>query len=791
MRPPAAKPASARSPRSPLGLHNVLLAIANVIAVVGAGVLGVLWLFAPSWELLGQLGSFPLTQPTRVYGQPPQLQVGDRLELRELVAELQRQGYRPAPPGEPPATGRFRLLAGETLLVGARRSPTPGGFVPPRLVEVRVRAGRVEALRSGGQPVSAVALEPPLLAALSGPQRLERRPVTLADLNNDLVRAVLAAEDDGFFQHTGLSLSGVLRALVVDLRGGEIRQGGSTITQQLARNLFLSHERTVVRKLREAALAVALELELSKWQILETYLNVVYLGMRDGVSIVGVGAAARAYFGKDARELSLAEAAALAGMIASPGTYSPLLNPRRCQTRRDWVLRRLAELGWAEPQQVEQALAQPVDPAPEPVAPRVAPYFVEAVRREVEQRWGVRGLEDQGYSVLTTLVLADQRAAETAVVDGLAALEGGRRDRRPPLQVALVSLRPATGGILAYVGGRDWWASQFDRAGVARRPPGSAFKPVVYAAALARGNLTPASLLQDSPLSLVVGGRTWTPQNDDGEFAGVVSVRRALEDSRNVPAVRVALATGLQQVVEQGRRLGITSPLEPLPALALGAFALSPLELATVYGSFAAGGQRLPTHGVTAVLAANGVPLPRPTPLPPSPALSPEVAFLVTSLLQGVIDRGTGRGVRAAGLADPLAGKTGTSNEQRDAWFAGYAAERATVVWVGYDDNSPVEASGARAALPIWVRFTKATRPPGGYTQLPRPARVVKGRIDPASGLLATSRCPVTADEYFLAGQAPEEACPLHAGWRARPLPQEELPTPRRRSVADRLFRRR
>lgn len=776
----------------PTPRRAALLFAANVAAVVGVAAAAAWWLLAPTWALLGDENRASASAPTRMYGQPLRLPVGAPLAIEQLLSYLDAQGYRPARAAAPPTSGRYLLHGDGSVHIGIRRAPSPQGMLPPSVVQVQLRAGRIVRLLNNGQEVAAVALEPPLLAAWHGPQRRECRPVTLADLNDDVVRAVLAAEDDSFFQHGGLSLSGVLRALWVDLFAGQLRQGGSTITQQLARNLFLGHERTLARKLREAALAVALELELSKWEILESYLNVVYLGVCDGVNIVGVGAAARAFFGKDAGELSLAEAAALAGTIAAPGSTSPLVNPERCRQRRDWVLRRLVELRWEELERVEAALAEPLEVAPAPLAPRHAPYFAELVRREVAQQWHLEPLEDRGFTVLTTLSLTDQKAASSAVAEGLAALERGRQKAGEPLQGALVSLDPRSGAILAYVGGRDWGSSHFDRAGMAHRPPGSAFKPVVYAAAFARGVLSPASQLDDAPLTLVLGGGPWTPHNDDGKFQGSISVRRAVEESRNVPAVRAALAVGLEEVAALARRLGITSALEPLPSLALGAFALSPLELATVYGTLAAGGVRPPIHAVTAVLDDAGQPLPRRAPAPlPLPALSPEACFLVTSVLRGVVDRGTGQGVRSAGLADPLAGKTGTSNDRRDAWFAGYSRERATVVWVGFDSNAPTRLSGSSGALPIWSRFTRAVRPLGGYGEPIRPVGVVTALIDPESGALATTRCPHIVEEYFLADHAPTALCPLHAGWRARPLPQGEVPTPRPRSLANRLLRRR
>jgi penicillin-binding protein 1B len=564
-----------------------------------------------------------------------------------------------------------------------------------------------------------------------------------------------------------VSFSGIARAVWVNLRGGRLRQGGSTLTQQLVKNIYLTHERTLGRKAQELILAVLLEVRYDKRQILEAYLNEIYLGGSGGVSLMGVGAASRAYFGKDASQLDLAEAATLAGMIHAPALTSPLDHPDKARERRDWVLERMAKLKLATPERAEKAMASPVTVAPEPVVRRRAPYFADAVALEAQRRFGLEDLADGGYVLFSSLDWRNQQAAYDAVRDGLKAVEKGYQKGykgKGPLQAALVSVDPETGGILAYIGGRGYEESQFDRAGQALRQAGSAFKPIIYAAAFEGRKVTPASFLEDEPLTVRLATVNWSPKNDDGTFHGWVTVRTALEKSYNPATTRLAMAVGMPRIVELAHDMGITSKMEPYPSVALGSAEVTPAELVSVYATLAAGGVRPPIHGLAAVLDRYGKPV-EGAPLPkPKAVLSPQSAYLVTSLLQGVFERGTARGA-AAGIPGDVAGKTGTTNKRRDSWFGGYSPERATVVWVGYDDNSSTRLSGARAALPLWVRFTAKVAPRSGYSTFPQPPGVTTAVIDPTTGLLATEFCPYVMTEVFREGEAPSELCNRHSSY--------------------------
>jgi penicillin-binding protein 1B len=739
--------------------------------IAAAGALAVLLLCSVAtttylWRLSRRFPAAPFAQPSRLYGRATRLAPGTAMSAADLLGELSALRYRRQDEAGPLAAGRCRR-AGDAVAVHLRRFPTADGPAGGTLVEVAFRGGRIARVREDGREVAGALLEPPLLASFYGPDVAERRPVALAELPRDVIRAVLAAEDSGFYRHPGVSPTGIARALWVDLRGGEVQQGGSTITQQLVKNVYLSSRRTLARKAKEALIAVMLELRHGKRAILEAYLNEIYWGRSGPANLIGLGAAARAYFGKDAAELTLAEAATLAGMIRAPGEYSPLAHPEAARERRDRVLARMAELGWVSAERARQAAAEPLVTAPETVEPRpFAPYFADAAAAEAASRFHLDELADAGYRLFSTLGWREQKEAEAAVAAGLADTEAtwerGRR-KGAQLQAALLSVDPRDGAFLAYVGGRDYERSQFDRVAQARRQAGSAFKPVVYAAAFADGVATPATLLRDSPIVVRVGNEGWSPQNYDRAFHGVVTVRTALEQSLNIPTVRVALQVGLPRVAGLARELGFTGELQPVPALALGSFSVTPRELAEVYATLAGDGARPPLHGLAAVRDRFGEPVLGDDLPAPRRVLPPETAYLVTALLQGVLDHGTAGAARGQGITDRLAGKTGTTNDRRDSWFAGYSPDRATVVWIGYDDNSPTHLSGARAALPIWSRFTRAVRPAGGYLDFTPPSGVVMQAIDPTTGQLATAACPVVVDEVFAAGQAPSEPCQLHA----------------------------
>jgi len=764
-----------RKRSGPLGTLSRVLRrdhrVVKVALALGLAALAVVaWAVWPYWQLSGHFESLPEQQPSRLYGRAFPLAPGDALAATELVARLVALGYRPAEAaGLVP--GRFRA-EGDRVVVALRRFRSPGAAGGGLLV-VDFAGDRVRALTRDEKPAARAVVDPPLLATFYGPELLERRPVALADVPSDVARAVLAAEDASFFEHPGISPTGLLRAVWANLRAGEVRQGGSTLTQQLAKNLYLSHERRMSRKLREALLAVMLEARYSKQQILEAYLNQIFWGRSGSANLIGIGAAAWGWFGRPVEELDLADGALLAAMIPAPADYSPVRHPDVARARRDRVLDRMVELEWVTAEAAAAAKQRRLPEAQPALSRKIAPYFVDAAALEVRRRWRLDELADRGYSIHSTLDVRDQERAEAAVERGVGSLvEQSARVRRKEdvFQAALVSIEPASGDVVAYVGGRDYKESQFDRVGQARRQAGSAFKPIVYATAFERGVATPATLLEDAPFTLESGGEPWSPSNDDDEYRGWVTARTAIEKSLNVPTARLALQTGLEAVVATARAVGITTRLRPFPSVALGAFEVAPIELATAYATLADRGVRPPVHLVQAVYDAGGTDLVGEALPPPAAAVSPTTAYLVTALLQGVVDYGTGTAIRSLGLADPLAGKTGTTNKRRDNWFAGYAPQRVTLVWVGFDDDSPTPFSGSRAALPIWTKFMLAVRPPGGYTRFQPPDGVRVVLIDPTTGELATDRCPEVLAEAFPADRIPAAVCHLHGGWRAQPI---------------------
>ena len=598
------------------------------------------------------------------------------------------------------------------------------------------------------------------IAALQGTARRFQIWVPLGEIPMPVVHAVLAAEDRRFFRHPGIDVRAVLRATVTNLRRGGVRQGGSTITQQLARRLFFNNDRTWGRKLRESGTALMLETQYSKRQILEAYLNAVYMGHDGGVAIHGVGAASRHFLGTDLAEVRLDEAALLAAAIQSPNRTFLGRFPRAVQARRNRILQAMRDLGTAGETAVREAAVSPLPRRPAGSAAQEV-YFVDLVREEIARRVSLPASGE--VRIATTLDPLLQRAAERALREGLERIERARPGLdRLRLQAALVAIQPASGAIRALVGGRRYRESPFNRATQAARQPGSLFKPIVYLAAFeaeraGRGaRLTPASLVLDDPIAIPVGSSTWLPQNFDRRFRGPVTVRTALVASLNIPAVRVAQDVGLDEVVHMAQALGIARPLAAVPSLALGTSEVTLLEITAAYATLANGGVRAAPTTLAAESAPQGALAVEPIP-PPERVVSAESVFLINHLLRGVMRHGTGRASARWGLSDVSAGKTGTTGGLRDAWFVGYTPDLVVGVWVGLDDASPVGLTGAQAALPIWAAVMQAAvrqSPPGVFAP---PPGIVMASVDSVTGRMASVGCgggPMI-EEAFRAGSEP------------------------------------
>ena len=711
--------------------------------------------------------------PSRIYSDLHVLRACEGGSADALAAKLERLFYREVAES-PERPGHFRREK-DALEIHTRGFRYPGRAFPSQRVRLTYSGGRLKTIRDASDlPVPALVLEPELLGSVFSAELEDRTVIRLADAPRSLVDAILVTEDRDFYRHSGVSVRRLFGALFATLRGG-MRQGGSTLTQQLVKNLYLSPERTVRRKAVEAVMATILDARYSKDEILEAYLNEIYLGRRGSIGITGVGEAARSYFGKEVSDLDLAESATLAGMIRAPNAYSPYRNPERAKQRRDLVLRLMKEEGRIDEARMRAATAEPLVPRSRMEERTRAPHFVDFVKGELEERYG-KQMQTEGLLIYTTLDVDQQQSAQRAVTQGLEGLEKTYRRlasaaREAPLQGALIVLEPQTGSVRALVGGRDYRLSQFNRVTQAHRQPGSLFKPFVYLAALARRDLdppmTPASIFVDSPITVawdqLTEEETWTPRNTDGQYRGPMTARHALELSINIPTVRVSLMAGLPYVLAAARRAGISSRLRAFPSVALGAFESSPMEISGAYAVFANSGIRVDPNAIVGVMTGDGTVLDRKaTAL--SPVLPADAVFLVNSILQGAASRGTGAGARARGLTGVLAGKTGTTNDGRDAWFVGYSPRFLAAVWVGYDDNRGVNLSGSQAAVPLFADFSRSVASQYFSEKFPVPSDIVTAEIDPDTGYLAAADCPRRMTEVFIEGTAPAQTCPLHGG---------------------------
>ena len=725
--------------------------------------------------------------PARIYARPLELHAGLRLPQVELEVELRELGYRDRVNDAEP--GWF-VRSSDGLDISLRPFVFWDGAQPAKRVRVRFDGNKVAALHdANGRELPLARLEPLPIGGIYPANNEDRVLVRVTQVPKHLVQSLLAVEDRSFYSHFGFDPRGVARAVFSLVRGQRV-QGGSTLTQQLAKNFFLTSERTVQRKVTELFMAVLLELHYSKDEILETYLNEVYLGQDRDRAIHGVGLAALYYFGKPVEQLGLAESALLVAMLKGPAYYDPHRQPKRALERRNLVLREVKDQGGVTLEQYTAARAGALGVNQKPqVGTSPHPAFLQLVHRQLRRDYDEADLRTEGLRIFTSLDPRVQEAAETALAKRLSQFDKEKRFGQPGLEGAVVVSDPQSGEVQALVGGRDPRYRGYNRALDAARPVGSLLKPAIYLTALSDPErytlLTP---IDDSEFVWKSrGAPDWQPANYDKKFHGMVPLRTALAQSYNAAAARLGTELGIERVIENVRRLGIERPLRPFASTLLGAVELSPLEVAQMYQTIASGGFRSPLRAIREVTTQEGRPLTR-YPLAVEQVFAPEPIYLLSAAMQEVVRAGTGQGLNKF-LPPEIApaGKTGTTDEQRDAWFAGFTGDRLAVVWVGYDDNRAARLSGSAAALPIWGDMMAALAPEP--LALAKPERIELVAIDPQTGLRGGVSCPGSSEVPFVQGSAPRDRAPCSGAMDAA-VEAVGQTVERAKSWLDRLLRR-
>lgn len=702
--------------------------------------------------------------PSKVFSDTTLLFPGQRTDRPLFLKKLRRLEYRDVA-HVPKLSGEMRVMesAVEVYLHDLEMPDKSRKGFPVKIV-FRDRDIEDIVRHDRGENLPLLELEPEKIMLFFGPERQQRQLVSIDRVPEYLIHAVLTAEDNRFYEHHGVNLQAIIRALYVNIRHGTIRQGGSTLTQQLAKNYFLTPERTFIRKSKELLMALIMEVMYKKKEILEIYLNEIYLGQKGSVSINGLGEASYFYFGKPVDSLSLAEAATIAGLIKSPGLYSPYMNKTKCKDQRNKVLRDMEKLGYISQEQMGIALSEPIKTVGFTVYGKKAPYFVDYLSKQLPTLYSPEVLSSQGLSIYTTLDTQVQEVAEKALEKGLARLEKSypsltRSNPERRLQGAIIAMQPKTGYILAMVGGRDYSISQFNRATQAHRQPGSAFKPFVYLTGL--DQLTPATLLSNNPKQYEVEGKLWMPHNMGPVAEKGIRMRDALARSDNLATVDLAMKVGLDRIVNTVNTFQFSTPVKPQPALALGAYEVIPLELARAYCTFASDGVEPYPLSLKTIVAENGNILER-RHMTIQNIISPAKAYVMSDMLRSVITDGTGKSLKDMRIAFPVAGKTGTTNDYRDAWFVGYTPDLLVLVWVGFDNGDTLFVEGAVAALPIWADIVSAIPQYISGSWLIMPPGVVKRKICPQSGQLAVETgCPTPIEEVFLTENVPAGYCQI------------------------------
>jgi 1A family penicillin-binding protein len=764
---------------------QVILLLAMIFLFVALGIpVGVIiayWNDLPSLEPL-EYGTQSWYYPTKVYSDISRVCPG--MSLENLLKKLKRLDYNQVS-GEPTSEGQFYLkepvpsVTNEMKLY-LRELNYPRLALPSRLIATQIKEGKIAEIRSADETsLSEFVLEPEVIAEFYGSEGTDRELVSLSQVPEVLSRAFIAIEDKRFFRHWGFDPYRIMGVLYLNIKHRRIVQGASTITQQLARDLFLTKRQLWSRKVKEGLLAIKIERKYTKDEILERYLNRINLGRYGSREVYGVGQAARYYFGKDPWELNLQECATLAAIPRDQTRYSPIRNPENALRRRQLVLRQMLEEGFITKSRYEEAVASPLvtASAEEQSSNRHVMYFLEYIRGQLEREYEPSAIHRRGLAVYTTLDMSMQLAADSAVQMGLRMLdrdlkfppydenktkwlagEHGKGVENPEeyLQGALVSVDPSTGYIKAMVGGRDFYVNQFNRAVQSRRQPGSAFKPFVYCAAFANNLATPTSIVVDEPWGVEVPDGRWEPENFYDRFYGQVTVRKMLAKSINVATARFFYEkVGPDKVIDIAKAMGIKSPLDAVPSLALGSSGVSVLEITSAYGVWANQGMYVEPLCIKYVLDREGN-IREENISPARRVLDENVAFQMTYLMKGVVQEGTGRRLTTVfGFDKPAAGKTGTTNDETDAWFIGFVPGLVAGVWVGFDDYSKsIGYTGALAALPIWYDFMKSVVDEP-VKDFPVPEGIVFKQVDADTGLPATSGSTNVIREAFLRGTEP------------------------------------
>lgn len=721
-------------------------------------------------------GPFPNT--SMIFASPKSVAIGDELSASSVISTLRNAGYSES---ENNRLGWYRVEGNSVRILGG-----PDANPDIESVLLAIDNDKVTSIVSLSDQTSRkqISLPPELITNLFDQKREKRRILGFKDFPRTLVDAVTSVEDKRFFEHAGFDPLRIAKAIYVDIRERRAAEGASTITQQLARNLWLTLDKNWKRKLEELAITLILEQRLTKEEIFEYYANQVDLGRRGSFAIRGFGEAAQAFLGKDVRSLTLAEAALLAGTIQRPSFTSPIRWPERAKQRRNLVLQLMRDNGKITDKAYAEAIAEPLTVVKGGGDSSDAPYFIDLVNDSLQNEFQDYDFQGRGYRIYTSLDPELQRDAQEAVQIGMKkvdeALEKRKKKNPGPAQVALVAIDPSTGQIRALVGGRNYGASQLNRA-QARRQPGSVFKPFVYAAAFKNRSFTPASIVDDEPTQFWFGSQLYEPDNHMSHFFGKVTLRTALAKSLNIPAVKVAQETGYGEVAQLARQVGLGKTIRATPSMALGSYETTPIEIAGAYTVFANRGIYVAPSWITGIRDSSGQEIAK-KPNPSRRVLDEDVAYLMTNMMEEVIRSGTGAGVRSMGFTFPAAGKTGTAH---DGWFAGYTTKLICAVWVGFDDNAELDLEGSRSALPIWAEFMKRAhtrRPYRNATEFPQPSGVVVANIDPATGKLASGNNANAREEVYLQGTQPQAADggggagTAVSDWGAEPVRPQKTP---------------